>query len=727
MYCKPLCIKKILLVCVLFLLNRHFISAQADTIKDIFNISLEQLMNMEVSGASRYRQKASEVPNSMQIITREQIIDNGYKDLSDLLKRIPELDITDHAGRFGELYSFRGITGNDRFLVLINGHKLNPASGTFISIGNSISIKYADRVEIIYGPASAVYGADAFSGIVNIVFEETSIARKDIQISAYSDYGSMNSFDAGFEGQFRVNTNLSFNLNARIYKSDGFDIVGSDPAYDIINNYLPPIKNACEQPKNDHQIYFNTSYKNISINYYRQQFDEGNAMGHNPSIYIFDYENRWKTSTNLIWLTYQKDFTNQGTLSFGLSYKNHQQDNNSAFKKWVVPGELGDVFIQYMTGKDNTLHAVFTYNQVLNEKLRFIVGFDNEYTMSIPPYANDEVLGNSLKYEGANARLINDKLTVRENRFSGFGQVSYIQSDFLSIVLGARYDYSSQYKGVVNPRLGFILSPLKSTTLKFIYGRAFQAPSLFYQYEQFGAPTAAMLSSAEYRQFDPQWKLKNQIVNSYEISLSQIIHKNHEIKINVYYNSLKNLIERKLFAVYPTDSVFNKYFDKYTSGFRNENIGKQKIFGTGIYYTSKISRSLTIQSFYSFTQPVSILSDGSEAEIPRIAKHKAWFSLSIHNMFKYFTISPAFKWSGKIYNLNVSDYPDNYQKGYHSLDLYVHADEFIRFLSFYAGIENITNRKIKHAGLYDQMGVYSSAIPQPGFVFRFGIEIQIKK
>jgi outer membrane receptor for ferrienterochelin and colicins len=313
------------------------------------------------------------------------------------LKRIPELDITDHAGRFGELYSFRGITGNDRFLVLINGHKLNPASGTFISIGNSISIKYADRVEIIYGPASAVYGADAFSGIVNIVFEETSIARKDIQISAYSDYGSMNSLDAGFEGQFRLNKNLSFNLNARIYKSDGFDIVGSDPAYDIINNYLPPIKNACEQPKNDHHIYFNTSYKNISINYYRQQFDEGNAMGHNPSIYIFDYENRWKTSTNLIWLTYQKDFTNQGTLSFGLSYKNHQQDNNSAFKKWVVPGEPGDVFYQYMTGKDNTLHAVFTYNQVLNEKLRFIVGFDNEYTMSIPPYANDEVLGNSLK------------------------------------------------------------------------------------------------------------------------------------------------------------------------------------------------------------------------------------------------------------------------------------------------------------------------------------------
>jgi outer membrane receptor for ferrienterochelin and colicin len=89
MYCKPLCIKKILLVFVLFLFNKHFITAQADTIKDIFNISLEELMNMEVSGASRYRQKASEVPNSMQIITREQIIDNGFKDLSDLFKKNP--------------------------------------------------------------------------------------------------------------------------------------------------------------------------------------------------------------------------------------------------------------------------------------------------------------------------------------------------------------------------------------------------------------------------------------------------------------------------------------------------------------------------------------------------------------------------------------------------------------------------------------------------------------
>ena len=111
-------------------------------------MTLEELMGQEVSGVSRYKQSISDVPNSIQVISRQQIKDRGYHDLSDILKDILGFDVTANAGQFGEYYSLRGISGNDRFLVLINGHKLNPASGTYISIGNSISINYADRVEL---------------------------------------------------------------------------------------------------------------------------------------------------------------------------------------------------------------------------------------------------------------------------------------------------------------------------------------------------------------------------------------------------------------------------------------------------------------------------------------------------------------------------------------------------------------------------------------------------
>jgi len=176
------------------------LQAQKDTstVVDLFDMTLEELMNQEVSGVSRYKQSISDVPNSIQVISKQQITDRGYNDLIDLLKDIPGFDITESAGRFGEFYSFRGVAGNDRFLVLVNGHELNPASGTFISLGNSISIRYAERIEIIYGPASAVYGADAFSGIINIVLNEEA-AQQDVTASYYANYGSFNTIDAGIE------------------------------------------------------------------------------------------------------------------------------------------------------------------------------------------------------------------------------------------------------------------------------------------------------------------------------------------------------------------------------------------------------------------------------------------------------------------------------------------------------------------------------------------------
>jgi len=694
--------------------------------KDVFDLTLEELMQLEVSGVSRYKQKVSDVPNSITVITKQQITDRGYNDLSELLKDVQGFDITSNAGRFGEFYSLRGIAGNDRFLILINGHKLNPATGTFISVGNSIPVRNAERVEIIYGPASAVYGADAFSGIVNIVLKDNAPKTKNVNISGYANYGSMNTIDGAFASSIKVNNDLSFNLNARMLISDGYDILGTDTIYDIINNYTPmPAK--CEQPINDHNIYFNANYKNFSLNYYRQQFDEGNAYGQNPEMYIYSKEHKWKTSTDIVWTSYKKEFKNTSNLMVDISYKRHIQDKNTIFYKWNTPGQIADTYKQFMTGKDNTIHGVITYNQVLSDKFQFITGIDNEYTTSIPPYANDQVLGSSEQYEGENAKLIDSELTVTENRFSGFGQFIYSPISRINIVVSARYDYSTRYESVFNPRAGLIISPTNSTKIKFIYGRAFQSPSLFYEYEQWGTPTIAMISAAEIRNrnIDPNWKLENQIVNSYEAIITQNIGENIQFKIDAYYNDLTNLIEYNLFAAYPTDSVYNKYFDNYTSGLRNENIGSQKILGSDFSFNAKIAKKIIIYSNYSYINTISIANDDekTETKIPRISEHKIWIGFTAQNIFNYITISPRFKWVADMYHLNSTMFPDNKQPGFYTLDLNLSVNNISKYFRIYANFENITNNNINHAGLYVQDGVYTTVIPQQGFTFRAGIEL----
>ena len=713
----------LLLLSIIFIFSD--LNAQKDTVSvtELFDMSLEELLGVEVSGVSRYTQKKDDVPSSILIFSQQQIKERGYKDLCDLLKDIPGIDIAANAGRFGEFYSFRGISGNDRFLVLINGHKLNPASGTFLSIGNSIAISYASRVEIIYGPASAIYGADAFSGIINIVFDNSQLDFNNLNLSAYTSYGSMNSVDAGFESAVRINKNLLLNINARMFKSDGFNVLGTDPVYRIIEDYEPPIPNKCEQPINDHNLFSSITYKNFSLNYYRQQFDQGNAYGHHPLIYVFDKANRWKTSTDIVWATYKKAFKNEGKLSFDLSYKKHIQDNNSAFHKWIIPGVPGNEFKQFMTGLDNTIQAIATYHKKVSDNLQFVAGIDFENTVSIPPYANDEVIGRSVKYEGTNAELIDNELTINENRYSAFGQITYSPLKIMTIVLGARLDNSSKYNTVLNPRFGFIVSPTKSTKIKFVYGRAFQAPSLFYQYEQFGTPTIAMISSADLQQSNPSLKLQNQIVSSYEISISQKIGESTLLKAMAYYNRLTNLIERKLFAVYPIDSVYNKDFDIYTSGLRNENIGREKIFGGEINLDAKFREKLLLMANYSYINAMSVAEDETESEIPRISKHKVRLGIAVHDVFKYFSISPGFSWNSSMYNINTTVFPDNRQPGYYSINLHFTARNFSKYFRLYANFENLLDTKIKHAGLYTQASAYTATIPQPGLTISAGIEV----
>ncbi len=716
-------------ILIIFVLTFISLSAQTDStnIDELFNLSLEELLDIEITGVSRYKQNISEVHNSIQVVTNQQIVDRGYFDLSDLLKDINGVDITSTAGRFGEFYSLRGIGGNDRFLVLINGHKLNPSSGTFISVGNSISIRYAERVEIIYGPASAVYGADAFSGVINIVFNETIYKKQKLDVSAYGNYGSMNSLDGGFKASINVNKDLSFYASARIYKSDGFDVLGTDTVYNILNNYLPPLANNIGQPINDHSVYFNTKYKNFSLNYYRKQFDQGNAFGFNPDMYVYDKDNKWKNSTDILWATYIKKFDESKKLTFDVSYKNHTQDKNTIFHKWKSISNVDESFKQYMTGKDNTIHGSLTYNHQYSKKIQYVVGVDNEYTTSIPAYANDEVLGDAYKYEGENAKTIDNELTITENRFSGFGQFIYSPVKIVNIILGARYDYSSRYNGVFNPRAGLTISPTNTTKINILYGRAFQAPSLFHQYEQFGTPAAIMVPSTEFHKSNVSWHLENQIVNSYEINLSQKIGENYKIKVDAYYNDLTNLIERNLYAEYPEDSVYNRYFDTYTSGIRNENIGSQKIVGGDLMVNAKIAKNILIYTCYSYTDAVSIDEEGIETLLPRISKHKACVGITFQDLFGYVTTSPRLRWVGDMNNLNTEIFPDNNQPGYYTVDLNLSVKNISKYFRVYANFENIFNQKVDHSGLFRQTGVYTAVIPQPGFTFRAGVEFNFNK
>jgi len=335
-------LKQIVFIVSLSLLTIQSTFAQKEN--DIYSIPIDSLWNMEISGVSRYKQSAAETPNSVIVITEQQIELRGYQDLSDVLKDIPGFDISDNASRFGEYLTLRGIQGNERILVLIDGHKLNPPTGTLLSIGNSISVRFAKQIEIIYGPASAMYGADAYSGVINIISKDSY--KNKINTVFSGSYASLSTIDAMIESRVKVNENLSFTVFGRMFSSNGFDVVDTDTIYNIINRYQPPHKPECEQPINDYSFFLRSDYKNLTLGYFRQMFDEGNAYTQNPDKNVYSKENIWKLATDNLWASYKNEIAKIGILSIDLNMVSFSLNNNTQFTKWVNANDPDTAFSQ---------------------------------------------------------------------------------------------------------------------------------------------------------------------------------------------------------------------------------------------------------------------------------------------------------------------------------------------------------------------------------------------
>jgi iron complex outermembrane receptor protein len=684
-----------------------------------FTLKAEELIKLapintetEILGASQYAQKLENVPASVIVVNQRQIQENGYRDLSDLLKDLPGFDVIENAGRFGEYYTIRGINGNDRFLVLVDGRKLNAMSGTFLSVGNSIALGFADRVEIVYGSSSIIYGSDAFSGVINII-SQASPAKTHYSLSA--NYGNFNTLDLSTNAHIKVNADLSFMFYGRLYKSDGFDNALKN-GYEIVQQYQQPIANEFAQPINDHNVFAEARYKDLKIGVFRQYFDEGNSRGLQPSIYLYSEEGRWMVHKNIYWLNYQKTLPNGGVLAADLSYTQHRQDKNTRFFRFIVPNDPSQTQSQFVTGKDQTLKGFFTYNQQIKKQLDFIVGVQYEHTESIPAYANDEVLGRPLKYQGSVATQVNNALTVKEQKIGAFTQIAYKPFKQLNITAGARYDYSQLFENTVNPRIALIYKPVKSSIIKLIYGTAFQAPSLFYTYEQFGGPTIVMIPNSQ-----QDFTLQNQQIQSYELDFTQKIKKIAWVNVTGFYNKASNLIERRFY----TQSVFNKYFNINTGGLRNENIGSVEALGVALNASFNLHKSFEARLTYTYTNAQQKVSENSESTpLPRVATHKLSLGFTVRNLLKYITLSSHTRWVGDMNTPQASQiYPaDERAPGYVMANFALSVTKLVPYTRFFSRVENMIGGNNAHVGIFSG-GIYTDIIPQPRWSGRVGVEV----
>lgn len=169
-------------------------AAQGSRVDELASLSLDMLLDMPVTGASKFMQRMSETAASVTVITAAEMRALGHRTLADVLRAVRGLMVSDDRS-----YSYLGVRGffapgdyNTRVLLLVDGYRTNDNVYDQAYIGSEfpIDLELVERVEFIPGQGSAVYGANALFGVVNVITRRPGEAGSDVAALSLGSAGT---------------------------------------------------------------------------------------------------------------------------------------------------------------------------------------------------------------------------------------------------------------------------------------------------------------------------------------------------------------------------------------------------------------------------------------------------------------------------------------------------------------------------------------------------------
>lgn len=547
--------------------------------------TVRQRLNTKITTASQNSESLINAPATVHIVTNQEIEERGYTSLTDILEDIPEIEVQHKAyGEYSNLITIRGIQGNERFLVLMDGMRINSMATTRHTIDKNFLIRYAKRVEIILGPSSALYGADAFTGVINIISKD---GNKTQYAEAQGSYGmyhtTENSFFAGFG-----NKDISFNLNGGVYYSQEPNLSKFYPKeyawfnnqYSINGNMLvnsfssdtTQIEVApFAMPRLAYFVHGKLKIKDFELGMIHNSQTQNPSMGNKPEYAPPIAETLYGISLTNAYLKHlwkNKKRNGKVSLASSVNWNFYNLNNNSKFI---------NSFSSYESAFKYGFNHNVKINELLNIKLHrkhnLIIGLSYQYTYGLPkssdlpfqyaPFQAAETqglyyIGTNVADKDGNSLEIPQNLYFFDQHFGGaFLQYQGNFKDIISITLGARFDYSiSKLRGSsntqqyydFNPRVGIVIRPIEALRFKLFYGEAFLAPSPEKRFEHFGSFTTTRDQNGDFTGFEgffwhlPNPDLEPEKIRSAEVSASYI-NEQFALSLGGYYNLSTNLVD----------------------------------------------------------------------------------------------------------------------------------------------------------------------------------------
>ncbi len=219
-------------------------SAQKDSVQkvsDLYNLSLEELMNIEVTSVSNKPEKITEVPSAVQVISGEDIQRSGATRLPEALRLVSNLQVlqaNSHdwaitARGFSGVPSAGGIVAN-KLLAMIDGRSIyTPIFGGVYWDVQNVMLKDVDRIEVVSGPGGTLWGANAVNGVINVV-SKSAKETQGLYASVATGSFLKDMAEVRFGGRSKLDSNLYFRMYGQRYDQNHANLssIGSDTIKD---------------------------------------------------------------------------------------------------------------------------------------------------------------------------------------------------------------------------------------------------------------------------------------------------------------------------------------------------------------------------------------------------------------------------------------------------------------------------------------------------------------
>ncbi len=727
---------------------------------------------LKVIAASRSVKKVDDLPVTIYVITHEDIIKNHYVTLVDVLKSLPGVRVSQPgSGELGEVFLLRNLAGNYYTKILLDGIPVKPSVVSGMPIGGQIPVRQAERIEVVYGPAASIYGADAASGVINIITkqaEKGTFARADITLGQ-NEYSSMNYMIGGKAGRnknllqynFYGSKSDFYNINIKnttkdyynpleYYELKGrkFEINGSiydakeiNEAILFANGIQPEEFMAAYYPVNytgrltkpdmnaelssgDYMIGINLNFRGIKLSYNNMYRRMHSSIGKSPFFIKYnDPSAFWGDRIQRLVLGYSTPLIKKLTTTTNISALSYRMDNNTSQALTFIPGRTKSYF--YSASDDLSFEEIFTFTPIMN--LEILGGFSYQISGNMPKtnYLSEPFDGKLYKPFKRNNlpvdQLMGDfgyHVIVFQN-WSGFGQLFWVYKNF-RLIGGLRYDKNSLYGNNFNPRIA-LMYRFPKTTFRASAGTAMKAPPSSVAYESLAYPTGALADSIHYLVIsNPDLKPEN--FTAFEFSINRKLFRRIDFELSVYYNTIRNLINFKSIIACPdtlslsvTDSVYTK---------ANDRTARSIMFGGQISLNwnnliSKIKLNASLNLTYNADQSknFSLLNEITNV-FQLTPKHYGQFRLSAAP-HKNIYIQVDNTWMTEWLRLFTQKDLFNDITGYYTIDLLVNFNIGNNLQAFIKCI-NLLNEKYATPGIV-QSDMDMISTPQPGRNIRVGL------